>query len=63
MDAIQRAVVAPQVEIVEKRAAGRQVFLDCPSLTSCAQNIHDPVHRFAHVGLTLVGEGNYLDLA
>jgi hypothetical protein len=26
MDAIQRAVVAPQVEIVEQRAARRQVF-------------------------------------
>jgi aspartate/glutamate racemase len=28
MDAIQRAVVAPQVEIVEKCAARRQIFRD-----------------------------------
>src|SRR5258708_17418275 len=37
MDAIQRAVVAPQVEIVEKCAARRQVFRDRTPLASRAQ--------------------------
>jgi hypothetical protein len=31
MDAIERAVIAPQIEIVEQRAAWRQVFRDCPA--------------------------------
>src|SRR5258706_4886713 len=54
MDAIQRAVVAPQVEIVEKCAARRQVFRDRTPLASRAQNIHDPVHHFAHLDMALV---------
>ena len=54
MDAIQRAVPAPQVEIVEQRAARRQVFRDRPPLASRAQHIHDPVHHFAHVDVALV---------
>src|SRR5262245_54683936 len=54
MDAIQRAVVAPQVEIVEKCAARRQIFRDRTPLASCAQNIHDPVHHFAHLDMALV---------
>src|SRR5947209_20330006 len=45
MDAIQRAVVAPQVEIVEKCAAWWQIFRDRTPLASRAQNIHDPVHH------------------
>src|SRR6516162_2519129 len=39
MDAIQRAVVAPQVEIVEKCAARRQIFRDRTPLASRAQNM------------------------
>ena len=54
MDAIQRAVVAPQVEIVEKCAAWWQIFRDRTPLASRAQNIHDPVHHFAHLDMTLV---------
>ncbi len=54
MDAIQRAVVAPQVEIVEKCAARRQIFRDRTPLASRAQNIHDPVHHFAHLDMALV---------
>jgi len=42
MDAIQRAAVAPQVEIAEPRAARRQVFRNRPPLAPRAQNIHDP---------------------
>src|SRR5438128_8320696 len=54
MDAIQRAVVAPQVEIVEKCAAWRQIFRDRTPLASRAQNIHDPLHHFAHLDMALV---------
>src|SRR5262245_10037576 len=54
MDAIQRAVVAPQVEIVEKCAARRQIFRDRTPLASRAQNIHDPGHHFAHLDMALV---------
>jgi hypothetical protein len=49
MDAIERAVVAPQIELIEKRATWRQIFRDRPPLASRAQNIHDPVHHFALV--------------
>jgi hypothetical protein len=39
VDAIQRAVIAPQVEIIKKRAAWRQVFRHCPPLASRAQDV------------------------
>ena len=39
MNAIERPVVAPQVEIVVHRAAWRQVFRDRPPLASRAQNL------------------------
>jgi hypothetical protein len=54
MDAIQGAVVSPQVAIVEPRAARRRVFWNRPPRASRAQNIHDPVHPFAHVDVAVV---------
>jgi hypothetical protein len=36
------------------RAAWRQVFRNRPPLASRAQNIHDPVHHFAHIDVALV---------
>ena len=54
MDAIQRAVPTPQIEIVEQRALRRQVFRDCPPLATRAQDIHDPVHHFAHLDVAPV---------
>jgi hypothetical protein len=51
MDAIQRAVPTPQVEIVEQRAPRRQVFGDRPPLATRAQDVHDPVHHFAHIDM------------
>lgn len=54
MDAIERAVIAPQIKIVEKRAAWRQIFRNRPPLASRAQHIHDPVHHFPHVDVALV---------
>src|SRR5438128_1405254 len=62
MDGIQRAVVAPQVEIVEKCAARRQIFRDRTPLASRAQNVHDPVHHFAHLDMKsgdLIREGHH----
>src|SRR2546430_8976620 len=49
MDAIQRAVVGPQVEIVEQRAARRQILRDRSPLASRTQNTHDAVHQFPHI--------------
>jgi hypothetical protein len=39
MDAIERAVVAPQIKIVEKRAAWRQIFRNRPPLASRAGSV------------------------
>src|SRR5215510_3676713 len=52
--AIECAVVAPQIKIVEKRAAWWQIFRNRSPLASRAQHIHDPVHHFAHVDVALV---------
>src|SRR5262249_26021064 len=38
----------------EKCAARRQIFRDRTPLASRAQNIHDPVHHFAHLDMALV---------
>ena len=54
MDAIERAVPTPQIEIVVQRAARRQVLRDRPPLTAGAQNIHQPVDHLAHVDVTPV---------
>ena len=54
MDSIERAVVAPQIKIVEKSAAWQQIFRDRPPLAPRAQHIHDPVHHFAHVDVARV---------
>src|SRR3954462_2570856 len=49
MNAIEGAVPTPQVQIVVHSRAGRQIFRDCPPLTSRTQNIHEPVDDFPHV--------------
>ena len=54
MDAIECAVVAPQVEIIVHRATRRQVFRNRPPLASRAQNIHDPIHHFTNVDVAFV---------
>jgi hypothetical protein len=54
MNAIERAVVAPQVEIVVHRAAWGVGLLGSPAPASRAQNIHDPIHHFALVDVALV---------
>ena len=57
MDTIQRAVVAPQVEIIMHRAARRQVLRKCPPLASRGQDVHDRVHDFACTHATPVSAG------
>jgi len=54
MDAIERAVVAPQIKIVESVLRGGRSFGIARPLASRAQHIHDPVHHFAHVDVALV---------
>jgi hypothetical protein len=54
MDAIECAVVAPQIEIVVHRTARRKVFRDRSPLATRTQNVHDPVHHFAHIDVALV---------
>ena len=49
MDAVERAVPAPQIEIIVDRRARRQVLGDRPPLAAGAQNIHQAVDDFAHV--------------
>ena len=46
MNAIQRAVPGPKVEITKQRALRRQVFGNITPLASCAQHIHEAVHDF-----------------
>ena len=48
MDAIERSVVAPQIEIVEQRAARRQVLRNSSPWHPCQNNM-DPVITSAHV--------------
>ena len=53
MDAIQYAVALPPDEIVVDCAARRKILRKVAPLAACAQDIHDPVHDRAHVGLPL----------
>src|ERR1700722_11230013 len=39
---------------VPSYAPRRQVFWHCAPLASRAQNVHDPVHHFAHIDVALV---------
>ena len=48
MDTIERAVKAPQIEIIVQGRARRQVFRDGPPLTTSGENIHEAVHNLAH---------------
>ena len=48
MDALQRSVPTPEIEIVEQRAARRKVFRDRSPLTTRAQNVHQPIDHVAH---------------
>ena len=49
MDAVERAVPAPQIEIIVDRRARRQVLGDRPPLAAGAQHIHQAVDDFTYV--------------
>ena len=48
VDALQCAVIGPQIKIVVDRAFRGQVFRDCAPLTAGRQNVHKTVHHLAH---------------
>jgi hypothetical protein len=54
MDAIERAIPAPQIEVIVQRRARRQVFRDRPPLAAGRQNVHEAVHDLAHDHRALV---------
>jgi hypothetical protein len=54
MDALQRAVPTPKIEIIEQCAARWKVFRDRSPLATRAQNIHDAVHDFASIDVASV---------
>src|SRR3954465_14654403 len=54
MKAIERAVPAPELEVVVPRRARRQVLGDSPPLAACAEDVHQPVHPLAHVHRSVV---------
>src|ERR1700730_2129777 len=53
MNAIQRAVLVPKVEITKQRALGRQIFGNVTPLASRAQHIHETVHDFPRLNRAL----------
>src|SRR6202167_5911481 len=52
--AVERAVIAPQVEIIIERRARRQILRNRSPLTARAQNIHQAVDHFAFVDMAPV---------
>jgi hypothetical protein len=54
MDALQRTVPLPQLQIVMQGAARWQVLRDRPPLASSAEDVHQPVDHLAHVNRALV---------
>ena len=54
MDAVERAVPAPQIEIIVQGRAWRQVFRDRAPLAACAQDVHQTVGDLAQVHRALI---------
>ena len=52
VDAIERAVPAPQIEIIVQRRARRQIRRNRAPLTAGAQDIHQAVDDLAHHDMT-----------
>lgn len=52
MNAAERAVPVPQVEIAEQRALRRQVLRHCPPLATRAENIKQAVENLPDIDLT-----------
>ena len=53
MDAIQRSVIVPKLEIAEQRAAWWQVLGDRPPLAAGAQDVHQTVHHVSDIDVPL----------
>ena len=49
MDAVERAVPAPQIKIIVQRRAWRQVFRDRAPLAACAEDVYQTVGNLAHI--------------
>jgi diadenosine tetraphosphatase ApaH/serine/threonine PP2A family protein phosphatase len=54
MDGVERAVPAPQIEIIVQARAWRQVFRDRAPLAARAQDVHQTVDNLAHVHRPLI---------
>ena len=54
MHSIQRAVEAPQIQVIEKGAAWRKILGNRPPLASRVHNRHDPIHDLTDVDPALV---------
>ena len=49
MDAIERSIIGPQIEIAIDRALGRQILRDRAPLATGREHIHQAVHDIANV--------------
>ena len=49
MDALQRAIPLPQVEVLPDRAARRQILRECLPLTACPEHVKDGVEHLTNV--------------
>ena len=54
VDAIQGAIIGPQLEIVVDRAFRRQIFRDRAPLVAGRQNVHEAIHHLTHDHRALV---------
>ncbi len=57
VDALQCAVIGPQIKIIVDRAFRRQVFRHRTPLTASRQNVHEAVHYLAHDHRALAAAG------
>ena len=54
VDALERAVPTPKVEVIVKRGTRRQVLRDGAPLAAGAEDVHQAVDDLAHVDMTSV---------
>ncbi len=54
MDALERAVPTPKVEVIVEGRARRQILRDGAPLAAGAENVHEAVDNLAYVDVALV---------
>ena len=54
VDAIERGVATPAIEVIVKRRTWRQVLRDGAPLAASAEDIHEAVDDLAHVDMTSI---------